>query len=216
MARNGWADNLRIGPIRHALARRNRADNLRIGPIRHAPPSKPPSSRRVAGARGRAKSYAPGALGAILSEMKLFTRKSPWYTAGLAFECSGCGTCCAGPDEGYVWVTNDEISSIAEHLGIPRKEMMQKYVRKVRSRYSLIERTDNRDCIFLNPDPDGGKGCSVYSVRPTQCRTWPFWPANLRNSESWILAGLRCKGINRGQLHECEQIEAAKKATDRR
>ena len=161
-----------------------------------------------------AKPYFPGERPVILSSMKLFARKPPWYAAGLAFECTGCGGCCSGPEAGFVWVTKDEISSIAEHLGIARKDMMHKYVRKLHSRYSLVERSDNRDCIFLKPKGDGGKGCSVYSVRPAQCRTWPFWPGNLRNPESWILAGIRCEGINCGKLHACEKIEAGKNATD--
>ena len=36
------------------------------------------------------------------------------------------------------------------------------------------------DCVFLKEDPERGrKTCSIYPVRPLQCRTWPFWPENL-------------------------------------
>ncbi len=44
------------------------------------------------------------------------TKKSAWYVAGLHFECQGCGGCCSGPGEGYIWVTRREIEIIAEFL----------------------------------------------------------------------------------------------------
>ncbi len=145
--------------------------------------------------------------------MGLFSRKEPWYVAGLAFECVGCGRCCAGPEEGYVWTTTREIAAIAEHLGISEDRLYERYVRKVGRRYSLIEREDNHDCIFLEGEsPTGGK-CRIYPVRPKQCRTWPFWPANLRGPGAWAMAALRCKGINRGPLHTYDEIEAKRKAT---
>jgi len=145
--------------------------------------------------------------------MKILARKDPWYAGGLAFECTGCGACCAGPGEGYVWVTPDQITEIAEHLHIPEGEMRRKYVRKVRGRYSLIERDGNKDCTFLMPPVNGVRKCRIYPVRPTQCRTWPFWSSNLRSPESWTLAALGCKGINQGPLHTRDEIDAKRKET---
>ena len=29
------------------------------------------------------------------------------------------------------------------------------------------------------------RACTVYPVRPLQCRTWPFWPENLSSKQSW-------------------------------
>jgi len=147
--------------------------------------------------------------------MKLFARRAPWYAGGLAFECTGCGACCAGPEEGYVWVTPDEIAAIAKHLGIPQADVRRKYVRRAGRRYSLVERPGNKDCIFLFDDPDGGRKCLIYPVRPTQCRTWPFWPGNLNRPIDWSLASVRCPGINRGPLHSYEQIEQKRNATRR-
>ena len=147
--------------------------------------------------------------------MELFHRKDPWYVAGLAFECTGCGACCAGPGEGYVWVTDSEIAAIAARLGMSQADMRQEYVRKVGRRFSLVERPDNRDCVFLVPDGEGGRRCRIYDERPTQCRTWPFWPGNLRTSDDWAFAGLRCRGINRGDIHGVDDIENNREATDR-
>ena len=137
----------------------------------------------------------------------------PWYTDGLAFKCTGCGNCCAGPGEGYVWVTPEDITAIAEFLNIGIDEARRKYVRKAEGRLSLVERKDNRDCIFLQPDGKGGRNCRVYPVRPIQCRTWPFWPGNIEDHESWCRAGGRCPGINRGALHDIDEIRRQSRRT---
>lgn len=141
--------------------------------------------------------------------------KTPWYAAGLAFECSQCGRCCAGPNEGFVWVTKDEIAEIAAFLAIPAADVNAQYVRRAAGRLSLIEHP-NRDCIFLlPPDPATGiRGCQVYSCRPRQCRTWPFWPGNLVNPQCWSLAAVRCPGVNRGKLFPLEEIETRASATE--
>jgi len=145
--------------------------------------------------------------------MKLFPRKAPWYSAGLAFECQSCGGCCAGPEEGYVWITRQEIEDIAIHLRISVAEMISKYVRKVGRRFSLREVPETKDCVFLDTDQHGRRLCSVYALRPTQCRTWPFWDSNLRGQGEWSLAGVRCRGINRGELHRIEDIQARRNVT---
>lgn len=145
--------------------------------------------------------------------MKMFARKDPWYVAGLAFECTDCGTCCAGPGEGYVWLTPARIAEIAKHLDEPESQVRRKYVRKILNRFSLVERADNKDCIFLTTAADGGRKCRIYPVRPTQCRTWPFWADNLKSPDDWAMAGLRCAGINRGQLHDRDEIKSKRKAT---
>jgi Fe-S-cluster containining protein len=145
--------------------------------------------------------------------MSFFSHGERWYVAGLAFECTGCGTWCAGPGEGYVWTTSEEIVLIAAKLGISEAEMRRKYVRKVGRRFSLVEHADNKDCIFLVPDGDGRRKCKIYNVRPRQCRTWPFWPGNLSAPGDWLRAGLRCPGINRGPVHSLDEIETKRRAT---
>jgi hypothetical protein len=132
----------------------------------------------------------------------------PWYVAGLAFECQACGRCCAGPDEGFVWLSGKEISRIAEFLKMPEAEFRTKHVRKLGRRYSLRENPRTKDCEFLRD----GK-CRIYSVRPTQCRTWPFWQSNIETPEDWSWAAQRCPGVNRGELHTHEDIQAKAHAT---
>jgi uncharacterized protein len=80
--------------------------------------------------------------------MNLFDSRRPWYGDGLAFQCAGCGRCCSGPEEGYVWMTPQEIGAAAGQLGVTVEEFVAKYTRRVGRRTSLIEKP-NRDCIFL-------------------------------------------------------------------
>ena len=124
-----------------------------------------------------------------------------WYIAGLAFECQGCGKCCAGPQEGYVWVSDEEIDKISDFLEMEREDFIKRYVRKTRRKQCLIEHPSH-DCIFLK----SGK-CRIYSVRPSQCKTWPFWSSNLQTPADWCEAGDRCCGMNRGKIVSAEQIE---------
>ena len=139
---------------------------------------------------------------------------TPWYVAGLAFECSQCGRCCAGPEEGYVWVTGDDINGIAKYLSIPLQQVKDNYIREVAGRVSLVEQ-ENNDCIFLVPDPANPKSktCMVYPVRPIQCRTWPFWASNVKSPRAWNSAAKRCDGINRGKSFSLEQINERIKKT---
>jgi Fe-S-cluster containining protein len=135
--------------------------------------------------------------------------KNYWYAAGLHFGCLGCGRCCSGPAEGYIWVSRPEIRLIAEYLNISTREMKTKYLRRVGFRRSLIEDMETYDCIFLR-DNGKGKTCSIYPVRPAQCRSWPFWSVNLAGPYDWNTAGRKCPGINRGSLYDIEQIRVIK------
>src|SRR5205814_9238778 len=106
---------------------------------------------------------------------------------------------------GYVWVTQDDRQRIAEFLGLQPDELNERYVRKVGVRHSLVEGA-NGDCVFLRTQ-QGKRICAIYPVRPVQCRTWPFWNANLRSAERWEAAALECPGINTGTHHGFVKIE---------
>ena len=127
-----------------------------------------------------------------------------WYRAGLSFECTQCGNCCSG-DPGYVWATQEEIGRIAAFLGRSDGWLDRTHLRRVGLRYSLTERP-NGDCIFLKRE--GGKTmCGIYSVRPLQCRTWPFWTENLATPDAWNHAHHKCPGMNHGTRYTFVQIE---------
>ena len=113
-----------------------------------------------------------------------------WTHEGLKFECTGCGQCCTGAP-GYTWVSEDEIVAIAEYLNISIEEFGQKYLRKVGNRWSLLEDPRNFDCVFLKENK-----CQIYSVRPEQCKTFPWRIENLRSEKAWQEASTYCEGIN--------------------
>ena len=112
-----------------------------------------------------------------------------------------------------MWVTQNDVESIAAHLRVSLQEIMDKYVRKVEKRMSLREVKKTKDCVFLETARGGQRKCSIYSYRPTQCLTWPFWQSNIGDSDDWLMASTRCAGINRGKLHSVEEIETRRDAT---
>jgi Fe-S-cluster containining protein len=123
-----------------------------------------------------------------------------WYADGLRFGCTRCRQCCTG-EPGYVWLTRVEMDRIATFLDMALEEFSRRYCRRVFLSISLRER-ENGDCVLLGPD-----GCSVYPVRPSQCRTFPFWKSNLGSRRRWEAAGQRCPGVDRGRLYTVDEIE---------
>jgi Fe-S-cluster containining protein len=126
----------------------------------------------------------------------------PWYRDGLAFECQRCRACCRG-EPGYVWVSESEIARLAAALGQEPEEFRAVHCRQDGGRTSLRERPDG-DCVLLGPE-----GCLAYSERPTQCRTFPFWPENLRRPRDWDRLAGECPGLNRGQVRSLAEIREA-------
>ncbi|MCR9202633.1 MAG: YkgJ family cysteine cluster protein [Planctomycetaceae bacterium] len=126
----------------------------------------------------------------------------PWYKDGLNFTCTQCGDCCTGAP-GVVWVTEEEIAEIAEHLDKPVGEIRLFHTRLVRGRVSLVEH-QNGDCTFFDSRT---RGCSVYPVRPIQCRTWPFWQSNIDSKQKWDQVCQDCPGAGQGTFFSLEQVE---------
>ena len=131
--------------------------------------------------------------------------KNEWYADGLRFKCTQCGNCCTGPT-GYVWYTPDEAVAMAKSLDLTVKEFEKKYTRRIFGRRSLSENKNEKgeyDCVFLSaPDEQGRRGCTLYEARPQQCRTWPFWPENLKTPEDWEDAAERCPGMTTGMQNK--------------
>ena len=123
-----------------------------------------------------------------------------WFQDGLRFTCKRCGRCCTG-EPGFVWLTSGDVRRMAERLGLKVGQFRKRNTRKVSGRTSLEER-DNGDCVLL--DPEGQ--CTVYDIRPIQCRTWPFWGSNVRTPADWKATCEACPGAGQGRLYTCEQI----------
>jgi len=121
-----------------------------------------------------------------------------FFSGGLRFSCVQCGACCKGAP-GIVRVTQKEIEAIAEYLRCSAEEAAETFCRKTGSGHALKEHADGR-CIFFE------NTCTVYHVRPGQCRTFPFWVKNLRNEQAWKKASDGCPGIGTGAFFTFEEI----------
>jgi Fe-S-cluster containining protein len=124
----------------------------------------------------------------------------PWYRDGLRFECTRCGKCCTG-FPGFVWVSDEEVRALAEFRGETRDEVIGLYTRLINGKRTLREKL-NHDCTFY----DAEQGCTIYSVRPRQCRTWPFWESTAGTPEAWKETQEACPGAGHGQLISADEI----------
>lgn len=128
---------------------------------------------------------------------KLYNRNY-FFDQGIHFECQRCGACCTG-DPGIVYVDTDEAKRIAEYLSDEISSFIDTYLYPIRGGYSIKEYSDGR-CMFYN------NGCTVYPVRPFQCKTYPFWFENLRSYKKWKRVLKECPGIGCGPLFSGEKI----------
>jgi len=123
----------------------------------------------------------------------------PWYAEGLHFGCTRCGACCKG--EGHVWVGEAEIEALAAHLDLRIEDFGRRYLRRVGHKVSLVDGPDGA-CVFWEEE------CTVYPVRPAQCRTFPFWKQNLRSEAAWNQVADESPGVNQGRFYGLEEIES--------
>jgi Fe-S-cluster containining protein len=121
-----------------------------------------------------------------------------FFADGVRFACQRCGQCCTG-GAGVVRVSPQELARIALFLTMPEGTLAARSCRLVDGELALKEKA-NGDCIFH----DGG--CSIYPVRPAQCRTFPFWLKNLRNEQAWQDTASGCPGIGQGEVHDLERV----------
>jgi len=128
----------------------------------------------------------------------------PWYKNGLRFACTECGACCTG-SPGYVWLEENDIKSICEHLLISREDFLKRYTRQVGHRFALKEHMRTYDCVFLKDNR-----CQIYSSRPEQCRSFPWWVEQLTSPEAWKEASKHCEGIDHpeGKLYSVAEIHS--------
>lgn len=94
-----------------------------------------------------------------------------------SFDVSACATCqgrCCTGESGYIYVNKTEIEKIADLLDMDINEFAIKYLFKKGYKYSIKERVynDSHECVFYDRESNG---CTIYSARPTQCKTFPFW-----------------------------------------
>lgn len=91
--------------------------------------------------------------------------------------CSDCGGKCCYGESGYIFVNFEDFERISKYLNMSFHDFVLTYVRKVKYKFSLIEKkcidsSKGMACIFFDEDTNK---CKIYEVRPSQCRTFPFW-----------------------------------------
>jgi Fe-S-cluster containining protein len=125
----------------------------------------------------------------------------PWWENGIRFECQGSGKCCVSRGEyGYVYVTLKDRRAMAKLLGLDTRSFTKKYCDKDSNGFWKIA-DFTAACRFLE-----GRHCTVYEARPTQCRTWPFWP-EVMNARSWSKdVASYCPGVGKGRRWTGEEI----------
>ncbi|HKB15929.1 MAG TPA: YkgJ family cysteine cluster protein [Planctomycetota bacterium] len=129
--------------------------------------------------------------------------RQPWYAEGLRFTClPDCGKCCTRHGAyGYVYLEEGDAERLASQLGLDAATFRRTYTAKDDGH--LVLRMDEPACPFLE-----GSRCRVYEARPTQCRTFPFWPENLRSRVRWERLREFCPGIGEGEVHPLHVIRS--------
>jgi Fe-S-cluster containining protein len=105
----------------------------------------------------------------------------------FTFTCTRCGSCCK--EEGFVFFTSVEIDKASELLGIGRKDFISRFLIKNGGTYAHEVRKGGQ-CVFLK-----GSVCDLQSVKPEQCRTFPFWDEYIGKDGELINFDRPCRGI---------------------
>jgi len=121
---------------------------------------------------------------------------------GIRFQCQGSGRCCVSRGEyGYVYLSLKDRKRMARFLKLDTRSFTRKYCQKSEGFFHLKDGKD-RSCQFLRD-----KRCDVYEGRPTQCRTWPFWP-EVMNAKSWKKEVAEfCPGVGKGPVWSKAEIQ---------
>lgn len=91
---------------------------------------------------------------------------------------------------------------MAEALGLSATSFTKKYCVNEEGIFRLKLNEDGPECLFLSKE----NKCSVYEGRPTQCRTWPFWPENM-NAKVWSEeVSAFCPGVGKGPVRDKEDV----------
>ena len=119
----------------------------------------------------------------------------------VKFECQkGCSNCCK-TGGGFVFISSKNVDRISKYLKISKEIFIKKYAKPKGEQFILMDKNGS-ECIFLENDR-----CSIYPVRPLQCRTFPFWTANMKSDKRWQQVAEECPGIGIGKDFSKEDIE---------
>jgi Fe-S-cluster containining protein len=119
----------------------------------------------------------------------------------MRFTCQpGCTNCCT--QQGWVYLTEDDILRAAAFLKLAAAEFERRYIYRTKNIRRLRMAAVAR-CPFLVDS-----GCSIHPAKPTQCRIFPFWPAQVNNKREWLKTARYCPGIGKGKLIQIDTARA--------
>ena len=96
--------------------------------------------------------------------------------------------------EGFVYLTETDLQKAAKFVGMGAKAFEKKYIYRTR-RQMRFRKPPKKQCPFL-----GETGCEIHPAKPTQCRTFPFWPEMVEKRVAWNRTARYCPGIGKGPL----------------
>ena len=118
--------------------------------------------------------------------------RGAWWAEGGQFTCQpDCGRCCDEPG-GIVYLSRNDVERLAQHANLTVPEYLKKdCTTTLDGRYVLRSNQSDGICIYL----DENKQCTIYEVRPQQCKAFPWWAENLRSQRSWKQVKASCPGL---------------------
>ncbi|TDH66920.1 hypothetical protein CCR75_001906 [Bremia lactucae] len=145
-----------------------------------------------------------------LSKHKLQSWSASREEVRLHFRCTACGKCCTGKG-GRVRVNDREIEELAAVTNSTIIEFKRNFTHAIedtvsgrkKMQFMLKQSPNQNQCVFLK-----GSKCSVYEARPTQCRTFPWWPQHLVSDYDWQLAATECEGIQAHSVKKHDDMPA--------
>jgi len=136
-----------------------------------------------------------------------------------------CGTCCRGFDEGEIYLYEDDIKRLANHLNLKSieelREFAKRYLKTIDDTYIWKEvgakqakahrfktlvfkfTGDDEHCQFLKDNK-----CSIHEARPFQCQCFPFWQMMVFDRSNFMDYSKRCPGLKelKGNFYSKENI----------
>lgn len=119
----------------------------------------------------------------------------------VKFKCQkDCSNCCT-VSGGMVLISEKDLKKMSKYLKVSQDEFLVNFTYR-KGKYLCLMDKDEKDCIFLKDNR-----CTIYPVRPIQCRTFPFWPQNVKSEKRWQIISEECPGIGDGRVFLKEDIE---------
>lgn len=125
----------------------------------------------------------------------------------IRFTCQrGCINCC--DQSGFVYLTEADVTRAAQFVGMTQRSFEARYLYRTKN-LRRFRKPKDRQCPFLEES-----GCSIHPAKPTQCRTFPFWPELVESRREWSRVAKYCPGIGKGPLIQIG--EAMERAEEQR